>query len=102
MAGTPRGAMDQRGLEVLLGQLDDAVAFVDRDGAILLTNRAEDLPAASATPQTADLGESLEIFPPEGGGYERAESPVLRSIRTGEAISGEEFYRLARDGSRHS
>jgi PAS domain S-box-containing protein len=99
MANPPRGAGDQRGLEILLGQLDDAVAFVDRDGAILLTNRAEELPAARATPQMADLGQAFEIFHPNGRRYETAEWPVLRSIRTGESISGEEFYRLARDGS---
>ena len=102
MADAPRGAVDQRGLEVLLGQLSDAVAFVDRDGAILLTNRAEELPAAPPTPQMADLGQAFEIFHPDGRRYETAEWPVLRSIRTGEAISGEEFYRLARDGSRRS
>jgi PAS domain S-box-containing protein len=102
MADAPRGAVDQRGLEILLGQLDDAVAFVDRDGAILLTNRAEELPAARATPQTADLSQALDSFHPDGRRYETAEWPLLRSIRTGEAISGEEFYRLARDGSRRS
>jgi PAS domain S-box-containing protein len=102
MADAACGAVDQRGLEILLGQLDDAVAFVDRDGAILLTNRAEELPAARATPQMADLGQALESFHPDGRRYETAEWPVLRSIRTGEAISGEEFYRLARDGSRRS
>jgi PAS domain S-box-containing protein len=102
MADAPRGAVDQRGLEMLLGQLDDAVAFVDQDGAILLTNRAEELRAARATPEMADLGQALEIFHPDGRRYETAEWPVLRSIRTGEAISGEEFYRLARDGSRRS
>jgi PAS domain-containing protein len=63
MADAPRGAVDLRGLEVLLGQLDDAVAFVDRDGAIRLTNRADELPAARATPQIADLDQALEIFP---------------------------------------
>jgi PAS domain S-box-containing protein len=102
MADAPRGAVDQRGLEILLGQLDDAVAFVDRDGAILLTNRAEELPAARATPHMADLSQALDSFHPDGRRYETAEWPVLRSIRTGEAISGEEFYRLARDGSRRS
>ena len=102
MADPPRAAVDQRGLEVLLGQLRDAVAFVDRDGAILLTNRAEELPAAPPTPQMADLGQAFEIFHPDGRRYETAEWPVLRSIRTGEAISGEEFYRLAQDGSRRS
>jgi PAS domain S-box-containing protein len=102
MADAPRGGVDQRRLEVLLGQLSDAVAFVDRDGAILLTNRAEELPAAPLTPQMADLGEASEIFHPDGPRYETAEWPVLRSIRTGEAINGEEFYRLARDGSRRS
>jgi PAS domain S-box-containing protein len=102
MADTPRGAVDQRGLEVLLGQLGDAVAFVDRDGAILLTNRAEELPAAPPTPQMADLGQIFEIFHPDGRRYETAEWPVLRSIRSGEAISGEEFYRIARNGSRRS
>jgi PAS domain S-box-containing protein len=101
MADAPRGALDQRGLEVLLGQLSDAVTFVDRHGAILLTNRAEELPAAPPTPQMADLGQALEIFHPDGRRYETAEWPVLRSIRTGEVISGEEFYRLAGDGSRH-
>ncbi|MGZ4249123.1 MAG: PAS domain-containing protein [Solirubrobacteraceae bacterium] len=89
-------------MEILLGQLDDAVAFVDRDGAILLTNRAEELPAAPPNPRMADLGQAFEIFHPDGRRYETAEWPVLRSIRTGEAISGEEFYRLARDGSRRS
>jgi PAS domain S-box-containing protein len=102
MADAPRDAVDQWGLEALLGQLDDAVEFVDRDGAILLTNRAEEPPAARATPQMADLGQALETFHPDGRRYETAEWPVLRSIRTGEAVTGEEFYRLARDGSRRS
>jgi PAS domain S-box-containing protein len=102
MADAPRAVVDQRGLQVLLGQLNDAVAFVDRDGAILLTNRAEELPAARATLRMADLGQAFEIFHPDGRRYETAEWPVVRSIRTGEAISGEEFYRRARDGSRRS
>jgi PAS domain S-box-containing protein len=82
--------------------MGDAVAFVDLDGAILLTNRAEEIPAAPPTRQMADLGQALETFHPDGRRYETAEWPVLRSITTGEAINGEEFYRLARDGSRRS
>jgi PAS domain S-box-containing protein len=102
MADAPGGTLDQRGLEVLLGQLRDAVAFVDRHGAILLTNRAEEVPAAAPTPQMADLAQASEIFHPDGRRYEAAEWPVVRSITTGEAILGEEFYRLARDGTRRS
>ena len=102
MADSPRSAMDKRGLEVLLGQLGDAVAFVGSDGSILLTNRAADLPASPPRARMTDLGDAFEIFHPDGQAYETADWPVLRSITTGEVILDEEFFRLAPDGSRRS
>ncbi|MEA2145053.1 MAG: hypothetical protein QOG59_640 [Solirubrobacteraceae bacterium] len=98
MADSQRGAVDGRRLEALLGQLGDAVAFVGPDGSILLTNRGEEFPAS----RMRDLGDAFEIFHPDGQAYETADWPVLRSIRTGEVVVDERFFRIAPDGSRRS
>jgi PAS domain S-box-containing protein len=87
-------------LEVLLGQLQDAVAFVDRTGTVLLTNRADELMVRSPSASTIARGDSFQIFHPDGRAYELAEWPVLRSMDTGERVVEEECFRLAPDGSR--
>ena len=91
-----------RCLEALLERLRDAVAFVDRSGGILLTNRAEELSALPPSVRMAELGETFEIFRPDGQPYRTTEWPVLRAARTGEVIVEEVFFRLLPDGSRRS
>src|SRR2546423_3878461 len=88
------------GMEAVLQQMQDAVAIVDRDGRVLLTNRAEELSPQPPSVRMTDLGDLFEIFHPDGRRYETEEWPVLRSVRTGEVIVDEEFFRLAPDGSR--
>ena len=91
-----------RCLEALLERLHDAVAFVDRSGGILLTNRVEELSALPPSVHMTELGETFEIFRPDGRPYQTTEWPVLRAARTGEVIVDEEFFRLLPDGSRRS
>jgi PAS domain S-box-containing protein len=67
-----------------------------------MTNRWEELPAEQSSAPMKDLGDLFQIFRLDGGKYEPAEWPVLRSLKTGEVVVGEEFFRLAPDGSRRS
>lgn len=89
-------------MDALLERLHDAVAFVDRSGRIRLTNREAELYALSPSVGMTELGETSQIFRPDGRRYELTEWPVLRAARTGEAIVDEEFFRLLPDGSRRS
>jgi PAS domain S-box-containing protein len=76
------------------------VAFLDSDGTILLTNRPEVLAGQPGAVRMDELGDVFEIFHPGGERYAVEEWPALRSVRTGEVIVDEEFFRLAPDGSR--
>ncbi len=89
------------GLEALLERLHDAAAFVDRSGRILLTNHEQHAGLPPSVGMT-ELGETSQIFRPDGRRYDLTEWPVLRSARTGEVIVDEEFFRLAPDGRRTS
>ena len=96
----PADKFSDAGLEALLERLHDAAAFVDRSGRILLTNREQELSAPPVG--MTELGETFQIFRPDGRRYDPTEWPVLRSARTGEVIVGEEFFRRAPDGRRRS
>lgn len=96
------GDADGEGLAVLLEQLADSVAIIDRHGRILMTNRAYGFPAELSSVAMTDLGEHFPIFRPDGRAYDTAEWPVLRALETGEVILDEEFFRLEDDGSRRS
>lgn len=61
--------VNRRCLQALLGRLHDAVAFVDRSGGILLTNRVGELSAPPPSVPMAELGETLQIFRPHGQRY---------------------------------
>lgn len=101
MASERSGQYDSAGLEVLLGQLQDAVVFVDPTGRVLLTNREQELVVPGAS-ELADLGDPFQIFRPDGRPYKPPEWPVLRSVTSGEVVVDEEFFRLAPDGGRRS
>jgi len=49
-----------------------------------------------------DPADAFEIFRPDGRPYDTEDWPVLRSVRTGEVIVDEEFFRLGPDGTRRS
>lgn len=101
MASGRSGQYGGAGLEVLVGQLKDAVAFVDPTGRVLLSNREQGLVVPGAS-ELADLGDPFQIFRPDGRPYKPAEWPVLRSVTSGEVVVDEEFFRLAPDGERRS
>jgi PAS domain S-box-containing protein len=89
------------GLGVLLGELRDAVAFVDLSGRVLLTNGA----GAAGVPERWDAGgmsTAAARFHVDGQRYEMRDLPVMRSVRIGEVVRDEECFRLAGDGARHS
>ncbi|HWE10940.1 MAG TPA: PAS domain-containing protein [Solirubrobacteraceae bacterium] len=88
-------------MEVLVGQLSDAVVFVDPAGRVLLANQ-EKLGRRSHAVPNGDDDNPFQIFRPDGRRYESGDWPVLRSIATGEVILDEKFFRLAPDGRRHT
>lgn len=98
----PDDPIDGGALDALLRQLTDTVTLVDRDGAILHTNRADEIAGRPAPVLLADLGDQFPIFRPDGRPYAAADWPLRRSVRTGEVIVGEEFFRTAPDGSRRT
>ena len=100
MSSEPGDEPSGWGLELLVDQFDDAVAIVDPSGRVLLTNRREELPAPPPSISMRDLGDTFEIFHPDGRPYETEEWPVFRTIGNGEPVVDEEFFRLAPDGSR--
>jgi PAS domain S-box-containing protein len=90
------------GLEALVQQLHDAVAFVDPAGRVLLTNRKRELPGGPAVGSSLDLSSEVGVFHPGGRPYKRGEWPLARTLRSGEVIADEEFYVVGADGSRQS
>src|SRR5215210_3444431 len=87
--------------EEVLQQMPAGVIVVEApSGKIILRNRRaqlwreESLSQARAT-KLQDAGD-FEVFHPDGRPYEIEEWPLMRTIRDGEKVSGEEFvYPLA-------
>ncbi|MGZ6673506.1 MAG: PAS domain S-box protein [Solirubrobacteraceae bacterium] len=102
MPDEPLADVHERGLEALLDLLPDSVAFVDRSGRVVLTNRRAELPDQTLCVRMTDPADAFKIFRPDGRPYDTEDWPVLRSVRTGEVIVDEEFFRLAPDGTRRS
>jgi PAS domain S-box-containing protein len=89
---TDRKAAEVR-LEGVLRQLPVGVIIADADGRLVRGN--EQLTALGLSPAAgygSNIGDSgFVAWHPDGRRYEVAEFPILRSLRTGEVIRGEEM-----------
>jgi len=89
--------------EEVLRQMPTAVILAEApSGRIIFRNRralqiAEQSPSRSRPAKLEDA-DDFEIFHSDGRPYEMEEWPLLRSIRTGEEVRGEEFVYPLADG----
>jgi hypothetical protein len=100
------------GFERVLSQMPAAVVIAEApSGRIIFSNREAQHWTEKVLGQRVpselvhyrDLQESsdFEVFHPDGRPYEMEEWPLMRSIRDGEEVRGEEIIHLLADGSRH-
>ena len=98
---TDRKAAELR-LQGVVQQLPVGVAIVDTDGRVSLGNHQLD--EMGLRPQAgfgSHLGEPISrAGAPDGKPYLLAEYPVVRSLRKGEVVRGEEITYVREDGSR--
>jgi two-component system nitrate/nitrite response regulator NarL len=92
---------EHEGLRAVLAQLPDVVVMADTDCRVLFTN----LPAPSngsgpGVASLASVSEAFPIFHPDGRPYGIEEWPLVRSLRTGHPVWGEEFFRRDDNGGR--
>jgi PAS domain S-box-containing protein len=99
----PLGSEDLAGLgfEQFLSRAPVAISVIDPSGRVIHANpRARELMAQLGVEMPAELDGAIAMFHLDGRLYERAEWPVVRSLSSGEEISGEEFFYVLPDGGR--
>jgi signal transduction histidine kinase len=88
-------------LEGALRGLPFGVAVVAPSGRVLVTSgRANELvQRGGREPMTLDDYDRLEAFRPDGSRVERGEWPLVRSLTTGEVVSGDVIEAVLADGT---
>jgi PAS domain S-box-containing protein len=102
MASERPGKFNGAGLDALLGQMRDAVAFVDPSGRLLMTNRTDESPVPSSPVAAGGPPDPNQIFRLDGRPYAPSEWPILRSVTDGEVVVDEDFFRVESDGGHRS
>ena len=91
-------------LQGVLQQLPVGVAIVDADGTVSLGNRQLDemglRPQAGFGSHLSEMG--FEGWRPDGQQYVLGEYPVMRSLRKGEVVRGEEISYVREDGAQRT
>jgi PAS domain S-box-containing protein len=89
-------------LEAVLQQMPADVLITDDQGEIILVNRQVDKVFQNGEMVSSKIGDyiSSRTCHPDGSSYNTGEFPLLRSIRTGEVVAGEEVIFLNDNESR--
>ena len=102
MSDSPLGPILGLGLEQVIRDMPSAVVVVEAEsGQILHANeqgRAQTARLGRAVP--TELTPDWEIFRPDGRAYRMEEWPLVRSLRWGEKVLGEEYFHKLPDGGR--
>jgi PAS domain S-box-containing protein len=89
-------------LRTLIDSIDDEIWFCDREGSIILVNKAVstnlgfDMQDMTEQSITSVVSEKLEIFGPKGERRSTEATPLLRSL-AGEIIRGQEIVKRPKD-----